>query len=1480
MTLPSYVGRYEVRREIATGGFAVVLEAWDEELDSLVAIKVLHEDLARDQDIQSRFLEEARLLRRIRSPHVVTVHDVGRLNDGRPYFVMDFADRGTLVRRLGTSSARPAPDYKGIGALVDAVADGLSAIHQAGIVHRDIKPANILFQLSQRAPAGGDLARAEETAGPPKLVEVDERILVGDLGIAKDLLKRARDETIIGGTPLYQAPEQDDPAAEVTPSADVYAATAMLWHVLSGERPPAARGVQSRLATLPDPWAAVIEQGMATDPDRRFERMEDWRAAINEALAHEASDVQERLPTESAQTSGTCPYKGLAPYQPEDAQAFHGRESLIDELVRRLQLNQVLVVGGPSGAGKSSLVRAGLIPALNAGALPGSEAWRVALFTPGRDPIAELYYQVTKLAPSGQSAISLEDLVAHPTIARHLGGTDDADQTLLLCIDQFEELFTLAPAAQRRKFVEALSAMTDPADSKVRVVIAVRADFYGACAQLPWLAERITDNQVLVGPMTGPELRRAISEPARPAGLFLERGLADAIIAEAGEEAGSLPLVAHALVETWQRRQGNMLTLEGFHSAGGVAGAISQTADATFEDRFDDTERAATKRLFLRLVTPGEGTPDTRRLLPISEIDNDTDPTVMHRVVERLTDVRLLTVDDTNVQIAHEALLRTWPRLRVWIEESRDDLRMRQRISRAAREWDAEGKDSDLLYRGTPLLSALEWVARNPDQLEELEREFVDASAEMRDMAEALAAERARRTRRVRRTAVALLSFLALGTTAASIAAFMAFREADQNKVRAEMATAEARERFAGALGSAAFGLVDTDPLLALVLGAEATARAETEPPAFDARASLIASRRSLAKGGPFVLGSPARADDALAITMSADGALLAVAKRDGAIDLVDTATRRQIGPSLRGHRGGVRDVEFGPRGRRLASVGADGTIRLWTIDGGLGGRGKKIGQTADVVSGVSFSPGGTAVASANGDGTVRLWDAAKGAPIGAPLIKRTLGFKVIEYSPDGRGLVAGYNDGSVYGWKLPTGEQLFPPIEDAHASNLSTIVFSPTGNRFATASTDGTSIVFEYPSGRKIGHAFGPDARINTVVFSRDGRILIGGGVDGTVRLWDIETRKTIRSTPAGHSKAIVDAELSRDGRLLVTLGEDQLVRFWKFGGEPSVAAVRSVRGASAKGVAFSGDGRRLAAGDDTGVVQVWELGGGKDPVVLRGHGHQVWAVGFSPDGGVLASGDRSGHVRLWDPASGRLTRSIATQDGPIWSIGFNSDGSKLVTTSDTNARLWDAATGSLLKTLGYGGGRATRSALSPDGSYLALATTDGKIGLWTIEDGQRVKEITVDDDVVWSVAFSPDGRRLATASSDEVVAVWDVASGKQLASFTGHTGGATDVAYLADGVTIIAVDRTGMLHFWDAKSGRPLSRAWRGHAAASWRIAVHPDGVRFVTSGDDGFVKVWDELSVTRACEIGKPAFDAVRHRQYLGEGEHSVACDRTGR
>jgi hypothetical protein len=424
-----------------------------------------------------------------------------------------------------------------------------------------------------------------------------------------------------------------------------------------------------------------------------------------EADSEELLDV---LSTALGDVGETLPYKGLAAFQPEDADLFFGRRLLVDLLISRLQQRTTLVVGGPSGSGKSSVLRAGLLPALAAGALPSSRQWRVRIFTPGERPVSTLAKELAAAAP-GQ-APDADSLRKDPEAVRDAGAPDG----LLLVVDQFEELFTLCDEpAERDAFLRAVAALSRPRQGGARVVLAVRADFYGACATHPWLAAAINDNHVLVGPMNRDELKEAIEGPARRVGLRLEDGLVDRVLADAGNDAGALPLVAHALVETWLRRDGVVLTVAGYEAAGAVAGAIGRTADELW-GHLDAAEQRSARHLLLRLVRPGDGTPDTKRLLGWSEVGEDT---TTRRVLQLFADSRLLTLDDRGVQLAHEALIRTWPRLAAWLDESRDELRAGERIEYAAREWERQGRDPDVLYRGAPLAVALEWRARHDDDV-------------------------------------------------------------------------------------------------------------------------------------------------------------------------------------------------------------------------------------------------------------------------------------------------------------------------------------------------------------------------------------------------------------------------------------------------------------------------------------------------------------------------------------------------------------------------------------------------------------------------------------------------------------------------------------------------------------------------------------------------------------------------------------------
>ena len=444
---------------------------------------------------------------------------------------------------------------------------------------------------------------------------------------------------------------------------------------------------------------------------------------------------------ETGPAPGEPPYKGLQYFDVADAGRFFGRQALTAGLVARLRETRFLAVVGASGSGKSSVVRAGLVPALQKGepladgTLPpaGSAGWQVRIITPSAHPLRELattlagdqesLTAVTTLMDDLQHDVRCLDLAVSKTLKRLSG------ERLLLVVDQFEELFTLCrEAGERKAFVDnLLAAASDETGGSTLVLITLRADFYHHCAQYPGLPEVLSLHQKYIEPMNQVELRQAIEEPARLGGWELEPGLVDLMLREVGDEPGGLPLLSHALLETWRRRTGRRLTLAGYQQAGGVHGAIALTADRVYQ-ALKPGEQAIARSIFLRLTELGEGTQDTRRRAELSELISDpAQQAGVDGVLKALADARLVTTAEHYAEVAHEALIREWPALRGWLDKDREGLRLHRHLGEAAQDWEKMQRDSGDLYRGARLAQALEWGKDHPGELSPLEREFLAA---------------------------------------------------------------------------------------------------------------------------------------------------------------------------------------------------------------------------------------------------------------------------------------------------------------------------------------------------------------------------------------------------------------------------------------------------------------------------------------------------------------------------------------------------------------------------------------------------------------------------------------------------------------------------------------------------------------------------------------------------------------------------------
>jgi transcriptional regulator with XRE-family HTH domain len=411
-----------------------------------------------------------------------------------------------------------------------------------------------------------------------------------------------------------------------------------------------------------------------------------------------------------------CPYKGLFAFEDDDAALFFGREAQVEQVLSRLGEVRFVAVLGASGSGKSSFARAGLLAGLKAAASNGGTGSRVALLTPGAHPLVELADAVSAAIGDGTPILS-EDLRADPGALER--ATRNAGVAgLVIVVDQFEELFTLCDdETERLCFVDALiGAWRDPA-SPVVVILALRADFYGRIAAYPDLAAVVIAHQTLIGPMTPVDLRRAIELPAAKTGLVLQPGLVETILEDLADEPGALPLLSHVLLETWKRRRRLTLTVAGYHEAGGVRGAIAQTAERTLQT-LPEADRPIARAIFLSLTDIGEGAEPTRRRVDRTElIAQPQSADWSERVLAILTDARLVSVDERTVVVAHEALIRHWPRLRGWIDADRAGLLTHRRLTDAAREWDTLHREPGALYRGARLATAREWATEHPDHL-------------------------------------------------------------------------------------------------------------------------------------------------------------------------------------------------------------------------------------------------------------------------------------------------------------------------------------------------------------------------------------------------------------------------------------------------------------------------------------------------------------------------------------------------------------------------------------------------------------------------------------------------------------------------------------------------------------------------------------------------------------------------------------------
>ncbi|MGV9311810.1 nSTAND1 domain-containing NTPase [Streptomyces sp. NPDC003691] len=1150
-----------------------------------------------------------------------------------------------------------------------------------------------------------------------------------------------------------------------------------------------------------------------------------------------------------------------------------------------------LVVVGPSGAGKSSLLHAGLLPALARGALPvpGSAEWPVAVLTPTAHPLLALAHAVARAVTAGAAAGGPGGRGRPP------GPTPDAlflallDGTfpeavraaaptgMLVVADQFEEVFTLCPdPAERRGFITALCALSRPA----LVVLGVRADFYGRCLEHPELVTALRRSQLPLGPMTPAELRTAITGPAERTSLTLEPGLVDVLLRDAGVDddsprpggAHALPLMAHALLTTWQQREDDRMTVAAYRRTGGIRGAVAASAERVY-GHLDAPGRATARQLLLCLVQVGDavrepetggdgGHHDTRRrvgherlraLLP--------DPERADGVLAAFAGARLLSLGAEGVEITHEALLHAWPRLRRWIDADRAGLRGRQRLVEAAEAWEKAGRDPALLYRGAQLELAADWLdarrweddARRPGELPDGPGGY-PGSGHVQDPgqdpgpgtaespvpppgpgttkgpgqhpAPAPGASSAHASPSPASPAPTTPSPASSAPTTPErrfLDASLAHREAEAAAVRRR--TRRLRQ------------LVSALSALSLLTGA-ATAFALFQRAAALAERDVSAAQVAVDHAERMRQVDPAQA---MRLSLAAYRLVRTPATRGALLASSGSVFSTPAG----GHQWSVNRLAFTDRpagapgsGELLVSSGEEGTVHLTDVRDPARPLRTAVVREPHPGTRSAVTPDGRLLASGGDDATVRIRDLRAGRalvvslPAGAPVT-------ALAFSPDGRRLAAGGKDGSVRTWLLDGARTGAAARADrSHAAAVTALAYRPDGAVLASASDDCTVQLWRTAPGsgapRPAAVLEGHRAQVRTVAFSPDGRLLASGSFDRTVRL-------TLVSDPGdpgwgrelkGHQGLVNSVAFRGDGRQLASAADDQTTRLWDVASGRATLTLPQPN--PVRSVAYGPGGRILATGDDEGRRLLWHL----PPPVLLGPPGGLPAVHALPGGRLLAATGGDGSVPLW--------RTGVWGPDSETPVGVLRGHTGAVTGLDTDA----------------------------SGRLLATGGDDGTARLWDLRDPRRPVELARIDrhrDMVYAVALSEDGRLLVTAGEDRRARVWDVSDPRRpvlLKSLTRHSDRINGVALGGPGDrTLVTAGGDYQARVWDLRDPRrPVLRATLPHPNQVNRAALAPGGRFLATTNDDRRVRLWDlaRLGAGSPAPVTRPVAVLVGHRE----------------
>ena len=1183
----------------------------------------------------------------------------------------------------------------------------------------------------------------------------------------------------------------------------------------------------------------LLGEELGIEPSRRLAALEE-----KILLQDPSIDGPEALPPPSATALERNPYKGLRPFSEADSGDFFGRDDLIDTLERRIRETALLVVVGASGSGKSSVVEAGLVPRLRATA---HETWEIVEMVPGTHPFRELARAL------GQSIDSLRGDDLDLLRAVQQVASSETDRYLVV-IDQCEELFhSDVDGRDRARFLRnVVEAVEDPY-SQLTVVATLRADFYDRAIAEPGFGPLLAANSLTVVPMNPAELEAAAARPAAGVGVQLEPELIAELSSDMAGQPGSLPLYQYVLTLLFDERTGSTLTRSAYHQIGGLRGALALRAEGVYIDLEPECQIIA-RQLLLRCASLGAGRPDTRRRVDRSEIDDlGLDADSVEATLGAFDRARLLSFDrdpatgHTTVEVAHEALLAEWPRLRGWLDDAREDLRLHATLATQVAEWENSDRSPDYLLSGARLEQYEGWSEESTIHLTASERELVERSIDQRDAERAADEARRKHELDVERKSVRRLRWL-VGATTIAVLVVGALSVFAMNRSRE--AVSNEREARARELANAARNIVTTDPELAVLLALEAVDTA---------RSGSGQVPREVEEALHFAVNSQRLVGEA-----AGAWSLAFVSSRE----LVVGGDRARILDPLSGSILHEFPRRFDSPYIESLAVSSDGTLLATAEDAHLvvqdiGSGEVVVEEDLDhSIHGMAFSPDGRLVGAlapyGDGLGVWRIADGRKLAafddPNGWPP-ENCCPQTALIFSSDNRRVLATTWSGEVLIIDVASSEQVATLA--GHDGPVSDVVYLPDGQTIVTSSFDGSVRFWDEVTGLELSSFDADVGQVISLAASPDGTRLLTGGDGGTVNLWRASAGGARLETTLspGHQSFAGDVAFDESGDLAASVGIDEKVLVWDVAPRGEIAAW-----AAGLPVTFAGDGTHIATtGPDGGSIVIRRTSDWQPETVLADvavgtssetdQWRQIGGIAVTPalDRVVAVTADDadgSGSVTVWDATTGRKLHTLLEDVFVKGSVDFSDDGHLVAAAvcerPGPTAYVWDVETGEQVFSAPSGDCGQSID-LDTTGRLLAVQTIDEdkpNVRVWDIGTGSEV--FARDHHPAWigALQFSPDGSQLLTGGRDGTVIIWDVETGDLKRVLIGHTGAVEDATWSSDGLSIISGSHDGTVRLWDVISGETLV-VLEGHD--TWPLVDMTPDRRYVVTATPGRVRVW---------------------------------------